>query len=339
MRTLLALLFTASLAIAQTCNDTSSHKRQFVEVEKGIALEVLDWGGTGRPIVLLAGSGNTAHIYDDFAPTLTGFGHVYGITRRGFGASSRPQSGYSEQRLADDILSVIEQLKIAKPVLVGHSMAGEELTPLGAQHSKLLGGLVYLAAGADPTDFPASNKEYMELAHRLPKGMQGGPPATEADHNSVQAMSRWLDNRVRVHFPIGEICAANVITREGRVEDFPDEERIHKLIGDGAQKRDYSHVSVPILDFVDGDCPAKPQTDVVCIENHKLNYVPKNDQERSAIDAFWAATDIYIYRWMDQMREAKAPVRFIDIPRSNHYVFLSNTAEVTRELESFFKGL
>src|SRR5678816_948925 len=48
--------------------DPSPHKVQFVTVEKDVHLEVLDWGGAGRAVVLLAGSGNTAHVYDEFAP-------------------------------------------------------------------------------------------------------------------------------------------------------------------------------------------------------------------------------------------------------------------------------
>lgn len=79
--------------------DPSSHQTQFVAVEEGVRLEVLDWGGTGRAIVLLAGSGNSAHVFDEFAPKLTTSGHVYGITRRGFGASSQPETGYDDQRL------------------------------------------------------------------------------------------------------------------------------------------------------------------------------------------------------------------------------------------------
>jgi hypothetical protein len=30
-------------------------------------MEVLDWGGSGKPVVLLAGLGYTAHVSDDFA--------------------------------------------------------------------------------------------------------------------------------------------------------------------------------------------------------------------------------------------------------------------------------
>ena len=40
--------------------DPSPHKVQFVTVDENVRLEVLDWGGAGRPIVLLAGMGNTA---------------------------------------------------------------------------------------------------------------------------------------------------------------------------------------------------------------------------------------------------------------------------------------
>src|SRR5215813_3320173 len=67
--------------------DPSPHSVQFVEVAENVRLEVLDWGGTGRPVILLAGGGNTAHVFDEFAPKLAANYHVYGITRRGFGVS------------------------------------------------------------------------------------------------------------------------------------------------------------------------------------------------------------------------------------------------------------
>lgn len=72
--------------------DPSPHRRQLLEVEADVAVEVLDRGGSGRAIVLLAGGGNTAHVFDDFAPPLTARYHVYGITRRGYGVSSKPKT-------------------------------------------------------------------------------------------------------------------------------------------------------------------------------------------------------------------------------------------------------
>jgi non-heme chloroperoxidase len=52
---------------------------------------------------LLTGLGNDAHVYDEFATKLTASYHVYGNTRRGFGASSHPDSDYSADRLGDDL--------------------------------------------------------------------------------------------------------------------------------------------------------------------------------------------------------------------------------------------
>ncbi len=71
-----------------------------------------DWGGTGRPIVFSAGLGNTAHVFDTFASRFTNDFHVYGITRRGFGASSKPApeiANYTADRLGDDVLAVIAE--------------------------------------------------------------------------------------------------------------------------------------------------------------------------------------------------------------------------------------
>jgi pimeloyl-ACP methyl ester carboxylesterase len=102
-------------------------------------------------LVPLAGLGNTALVFDKFAPKLSATYHVYGITRRGFGASSAPlPSGdamYSANRLGDDVLAVLDALKLNRPVLAGHSLGGEELSSVGSRHPQRVAGLIYLDAG------------------------------------------------------------------------------------------------------------------------------------------------------------------------------------------------
>ena len=71
------------------CEDHTPHKIRMVKVAPGVELEVLDWGGKGRAMVLLTGLGDNAHVYDEFAFQFTDYFHVYGITRRGFLPSSR----------------------------------------------------------------------------------------------------------------------------------------------------------------------------------------------------------------------------------------------------------
>ena len=126
--------------------DPAPHRVQLVSVSDGVQLELLDFGGSGRAIVLLAGLGNTAHVFDEFAPKLTHLGHVYALTRRGYGASSRPESGYDVSRLGEDVLAVLTSVGIDKPVLIGHSLAGQEMSYLAVQHRERIAGLVYLDA-------------------------------------------------------------------------------------------------------------------------------------------------------------------------------------------------
>jgi pimeloyl-ACP methyl ester carboxylesterase len=126
--------------------DPAPHRVQFVTVSDGVQLEALDFGGTGQPIVLLAGLGNTAHVFDEFAPKLTGLAHVYAITRRGYGASSRPDSGYDVARLGEDVFTVIDSLGLEKPVLLGHSIAGQELSYLAVRHRDRIAALIYVEA-------------------------------------------------------------------------------------------------------------------------------------------------------------------------------------------------
>ena len=127
----------ASTAYAQNAPSflgETALKAQFVEVQPDIKLEVLDWGGTGRNLVLLAGLGNTAHVFDSLGPKLAAHYHVIGITRRGFGQSSAPQTGYDPRRLGDDVVAVLDALHITDPVLIGHSIAGEELSAISTYH-------------------------------------------------------------------------------------------------------------------------------------------------------------------------------------------------------------
>jgi pimeloyl-ACP methyl ester carboxylesterase len=134
--------------------DGSQHTIQFITVDENVKLEVLDWGGSGQPLVFLAGLGNSAHVFDKFAPKLTASHHVYGITRRGFGASSAPVPdlpNYAADRLGNDVLAVCNALHLVQPVLIGHSIAGEELGSIGSHQPEKVAGLIYLDPGYTPT--------------------------------------------------------------------------------------------------------------------------------------------------------------------------------------------
>src|SRR4026209_366935 len=47
--------------------DPAPHRALGVTVAPGVRLHVLDFGGSGAPLVFLSGIGNNAHVFDDFA--------------------------------------------------------------------------------------------------------------------------------------------------------------------------------------------------------------------------------------------------------------------------------
>ena len=280
----------ASVARAQdpgAWRDPSKHEVKFITVDEDVQLEVLDWGGAGRALVLLAGSGNTAHVFDDFAAKLSDCCHVYGITRRGFGSSSHPPTGYDDQRLADDVLRVLDALHLDHPVLAGHSMAGGELTTIGRQHSERISGLIYVDATADPAGDPSrSDPEFVAAEKELPDAMRK-PPARDWDRSSFgayQASQRRANVPV---FPESELRQSNAELPDGRVGPYKaSTSDINAAIGRGQIKRDYSNIRVPVLVFIDypwppGD-PRRPSTVIV----DGREYQPVNDDERAAIIAY-----------------------------------------------------
>jgi pimeloyl-ACP methyl ester carboxylesterase len=328
--------------------DPSPHRVQFVTVEEGVKVEVLDWGGKGRPVVLLTGSGNTAHIYDEFAPKLGVFCHPYAITRRGYGNSSRPRSGYTQARLAEDVLRVLDQLNLAHPVLVGHSMAGEELTRLASDHPDRFAGLVYLDAVSDPTDFPGSSPAYMELFNKLPQARKSDPPPSASDRKSFEAYRNWQMRAGKAPFPESELRNMYAMNPDGSVGDYKaSTPAVHQAVGAGDQRRDYSLIKVPILATFSWSCSEKITTPYICIERPHHNpqyaakppYQPKNADERAAIEAFDDATLAYVNRWNKNLLAAPGGVRLVDIPGADHYAFISNEEDVERELRVFLKRL
>ena len=180
---LLAASRATSTSQSAEWQDPSAHT--FVTVDEGVQLEVLDWGGSGRSNVLLAGLGDTAHVFDDFAPILAKRYRVYGVTRRAHGRSSAPSLGYESARLAEDVVRAIAALALTKPVIVGHSLAGEELHVLGTRHATQVAGLVYVDAAFNRAD---GSDDYDAAAKKLPP-----TPAPQAkDLFSFAALGAFL---------------------------------------------------------------------------------------------------------------------------------------------------
>lgn len=311
--------------------DPSPHRIQFVTVDENVKLEVLDWGGSGRPVVLLAGLGGTAHVFDDFAPKLANICHVYAITRRGYSASSCPESGYTAERLAEDVLRVLDALRLTNPVLVGHSIAGEELSVLGARHRNRIGGLVYMDAAADRTPSGRANTDprLQELKRILPAN-RVSPSPSASDRESFQAFQAyWRTRVIGVTLPEAELRNVFNSTPDGKVGQAKAPARVGRAIQASVAKPDFAHIQVPVLSFVAfynvEDCLRSYQLDgpagrATCEEATAVSRASRKD----GIKAF---------------QQEVPQARVIELPDAKHYLFISNEEDVLREIRSFLARL
>jgi pimeloyl-ACP methyl ester carboxylesterase len=159
--------------------DVPGVTRGFVTVN-GARLHYLDFGGRGEPVLLLAGLGNTAWIWSDFGPRLSREGfHVLALTRRAHGESEAPASGYGLDTLSADVVAFLDSLAIPRAHLIGHSLAGAELTRIAARYPTRVRKLVYVDAAYDR----AAQRRY-DAALRRP---QLAPEMTSADRASIDA--------------------------------------------------------------------------------------------------------------------------------------------------------
>ena len=310
-------------------HDPSKHKVQFVTVEDGVRLEVLDWGGTGRPVVLLAGLGFTAHVFDGFAEKLADVYHVYGITRRGYGASSRPASDYTEQRLAEDDLRVFDALQLVAPVVVGHSVAGNELSQLGIHHFGRIGGLVYLDALNDGTD---DYTDYDALCSKLPQAMQAGPTPSPVDLKSFPAYRDWRLRTQGISFPESELRNDFAENLDGSVGARKTPSWVPAAMM-GNWKHDYSEIRSPVLAFVVYDTPDGPP------QNQIRKYHLTDASQRTIVDAVYGLYIGMARIRIDRISHAAGGARVVELWGAHHFVFLSNEGDVLREVRAFLATL
>jgi non-heme chloroperoxidase len=310
--------------------DRTPHKISFVTVEPGVKLEVVDWGGTGRPLVLLTGLGDNAHVFDTFAPKLTGRYHVYGITRRGFGASDTPQTvweNYSANRLGDDVIAVLDQLNLSRPVLAGHSIAGEELSSIGSRHPQRVAGLIYMDAGSPFAMYIHSPNSILIDWNDMRKKVDA---VTNAP--IPQEQKRLIQEMLQTELPqyVEELKQMQAALQELPDQPPPSEEKINsrafrvsQAIKDGEDR--YTDITCPILAIF-----AQP-----------VLIAPKPDADAKVqAQAARDAGNLERLEAQEKAFEALGPnSHVVRISGANHYIFRSNEADVLREINTFLSTL
>jgi pimeloyl-ACP methyl ester carboxylesterase len=282
--------------------NTSAPKTGFVTAN-GIKLHYLDWGGGGETILFLPGFNNTAHVYDHFAPRFTDQFHVIGLTRRGVGESDKPADGYDTTTRVQDIRQFLDILGIRKASLIGHSMAGDELTLFATRYPDRVTKLVYLDAAYD----------------RTPEGYLAGltDPTNKPD----------MMQRLRME-ALGMPEAADIpVENMPPAKDWAILVATHKAVF--AFRPDYTKVQAPALAFYA----------VTANQHYPSHWLPDGEDAgvRAKAEDWWREKGHALMREpVEQFRREIPHGEIVELQDAKHYMFTGDTAdEVAAKIRAF----
>jgi pimeloyl-ACP methyl ester carboxylesterase len=297
------------------CVDHTPHKIRMVKVAPGVELEVVDWGGSGKAMVLLTGSGDNAHVYDQFAFQFTDYFHVIGITRRGYLPSSQPRDGYDVATRAADDIAVLDALGIAKAVFVGHSAAGAELSRLGQAHKARVDKLVYLDAA--------------DLAERfLPSRREPPlPDYTDADLTSLWAYQAATARLQALRTPTPATCHGLRFAADGAI--------LASTTPDWITNKILAAVSAsPPTNWAGIEAPRLGIFALFTPEARQAWYWYLSPADKAKFDAAWGPIVDWHRRTIQKFTEGNSADTFL-MPGAPHYIYINNEAQVVRRMRNF----
>ena len=113
----------------------------------GINIHYMRTGGSKPPLIMLHGLAANGACWNVLAHALEEEYDVIMPDARGHGRSSVPEHGYRYEDLANDVVGLIEALRLPSPILIGHSMGGMTAAVVAGRKPNLLRCLIM----ADPT--------------------------------------------------------------------------------------------------------------------------------------------------------------------------------------------
>jgi pimeloyl-ACP methyl ester carboxylesterase len=125
-----------------------SSRHQWLTLEReDVRLAVLDFGGEGKPALLLHGLAGDSEEWKATAAWLRQQRRVFALDSRGHGRSERAPRDVSPAARIADVAFVIEQLELGPVLLLGQSLGGLLALQVASRHPALVEALVIAEAG------------------------------------------------------------------------------------------------------------------------------------------------------------------------------------------------
>ena len=118
----------------------------------GINIQVAVWEGDGKEILCIHGLTANCRFWDCLANALSPHHKVIAMDLRGRGLSDKPPTGYSIDSHCKDVLALMDDLDLKRPVLMGHSLGAFISLVFAARTPQRVDRLILLDGGGKLTE-------------------------------------------------------------------------------------------------------------------------------------------------------------------------------------------
>jgi len=278
------IILTSSLILLISCNQSHKkpametkplHKEGFIQSTK-IKLHYLDWGGSGPPLILLYGLGDSPYLFEGMAESLQKNFRIIAYSKRCHGNSEVIDSIYDTVTLAEDLKILLDSLLIEKANLLGWSMGGNEITEFAIRYPERTDKLIYLESGYDFSD---------EAFQTILKTIPNSPFPDKVDLHSLDAYRSWYHKFWFGDIEWNHVLESNLIASvsiksDSSVMTKPNDQ-ISKSFLESimSYRRDYEKIQAPAL----------------AVYTNSFFYPPKNDKETT--DSYYTLEKNVINPW------------------------------------------
>ena len=117
----------------------------------GIKIQLAVWEGKGKQILCIHGITANSRFWDCLASALAPHHRVIAVDLRGRGLSDKPPTGYSIEHHCKDILALMNDRGLERPVLMGHSLGAFISLVFSAKYPQRVDRLILVDGGGKLT--------------------------------------------------------------------------------------------------------------------------------------------------------------------------------------------
>ena len=205
------LIFSCFISSILNGQEGNGYQAEIVKIN-GQEIEYLDFGGSGLPLVFMAGNSRPPETWKKFAPLFANNNRVFALGDRGLNAPE--DNALSVKQRALDVIGFLDLLEIDIAILIANANPGLVLIYLAEHYPERFAGLVFLANAPEDPEYSKiglSPSGWIDMVERANLSLQGkDPDLADGDWKEITEYVPEYINNPEFRFSVPALTFTNL---------------------------------------------------------------------------------------------------------------------------------